>query len=510
MLPTLISEGPTGILELRSLFGRRRFIPDCDLDKALALLYAFHDLRGGPKGTLKDNYHAEGFNWFPGVISHLYWRCFYRYVQYEPLITDIVRRRMWPIFKNRVHLGKIERMLHPQKPNSEGLRIYGRELPAHNERIARSVSPDVLFYCTSPDNFRTREIIETLRAKGLSVCYLLSASKSLLAKAEAGSLELPAYFLHRNLRRFNRFGYQYDLSAFDKPMQTFLARIIAEMEVMLSERIDEFGSHLPNMAAMKPRLIMGTDDVNEIHPLLYAAKQHGILSMGWQVGHYGLRQAAFSLERLRREEYQWFDRLVVWGEYWKQMLQRYSGVYPEEMFVIGCNKHSYDYQRLPSPDFDSKNVLVPYEYFANTAACGQYVKKLLDLGYRVFFKVRPDERIEAQVQSYCLGEHARRLTIVERITDEFMGCINIVAGSMSTFLFDMLPYGKETWIFDTEFRLLDEFHKDGYARLVTLDDLDAMTPPEKADRWMDYTQFFNDMSLDEVVERHVVPLARGG
>ena len=74
----------------------------------------------------------------------------------------------------------------------------------------------------------------------------------------------------------------------------------------------------------------------------------------------------------------------------------------------------------------------------------------------------------------------------------------------------MLPYGKETWVFDTEFRLLEEFHTDGYARLVTLEGLADVEVPAKADRWMDYTRFFNDATLDEVVERDVIPLARRG
>lgn len=508
MFPTLISEGPTGVLELRSLLGRRVYEPNCDLDKALALLHAFEELKGGPEGRLKDNYWQDGFNWYPGCISHLYWRCFYRFTQYEPLIKDIIARRVWPIFKNRVHLGKVCRMLWPRKINQEGLRLYGELLPEHNRKLSETLRPDVLFYCTSPDNFRTREIIQTLRDKGLSVCYLLSPSKGLLAKRD--ELELPAYFIHRNLRRANRFGYRYDLSGFDKPTQFFLGRIIDELERNISERLDEHAAHLPNMERMRPGLVMGTDDVNEIHPLLYAAQRHGIPGMGWQVGHYGLRQAAFSLANIRRDEYQWFDKLVVWGEYWKDILQRYTDVYPDEMFVIGCNKHSRTCKRLASPGFDPRNVLVPYEYFANTMACGRYMKRLVDLGFTVFFKVRPDERIERQIESYHLGDYVPRIEIVERVTDEFMARINIVAGSMSTFLFDMLPYGKETWVFDTEFRLLDEFHTDGFARLVTLDGLADVAVPEKADRWMDYTQFFNEATLDEVVEREILPLTRRG
>jgi hypothetical protein len=75
---------------------------------------------------------------------------------------------------------------------------------------------------------------------------------------------------------------------------------------------------------------------------------------------------------------------------------------------------------------------------------------------------------------------------------------------MTTLLYDLLPYGKETWVLDTEFRLLDDMVADGLARRVRLDDIPTLVPPPKADHRLDYSYIFNDAPLEKVVEEHVL------
>jgi hypothetical protein len=148
---------------------------------------------------------------------------------------------------------------------------------------------------------------------------------------------------------------------------------------------------------------------------------------------------------------------------------------------------------------------VPYEFWGNTRLIGQYMMRMMDLGYTVYFKFKPDERPERQIDCYMLPpEYAGRLVRVFDITDELMAEINIVAGGMTTLLYDLLPYGKHTWVFETEFRLLDDMVRDGLAMKVRLDELESMPEPEKAERAMDYTYLFRDLPLSEVIERHVL------
>jgi hypothetical protein len=108
----------------------------------------------------------------------------------------------------------------------------------------------------------------------------------------------------------------------------------------------------------------------------------------------------------------------------------------------------------------------------------------MDLGYKIVFKARLDEEIDEQINSYNLGKISNdSWQIVSHITDEVMESIDFVAGTYSTMLFDLYPYGKPIVVFDTKFK----FNSDALqyiARFCSLEDLDRLSDliyPESAD-----------------------------
>lgn len=129
----------------------------------------------------------------------------------------------------------------------------------------------------------------------------------------------------------------------------------------------------------------------------------------------------------------------------------------------------------------------------------------MDLGYRVFFKPRPEEPIELQLEAYCLPEeHARRLVIAHDVDDALMEQVDIVAGTMTTLLYELLPYGKVVWIFDTEHKHLEDLVEDGLAHKVRLEDLAALGPSFFRPTHVDAASFFNPASLRAIIARHVL------
>jgi hypothetical protein len=132
------------------------------------------------------------------------------------------------------------------------------------------------------------------------------------------------------------------------------------------------------------------DDRNHVYPLLFACKTLGIPSLGYQFGMAGRYQQGYVLEGWEPEDgYQWYDRDVLWGAYWEEVVRRWSKVYPPGYFLMGANKTTYSYKRVDSADFHPRNVLVPYEIWGNTKRIGEYIKRMIDLGYTVHFKYRP-------------------------------------------------------------------------------------------------------------------------
>jgi len=296
-----------------------------------------------------------------------------------------------------------------------------------------------------------------------------------------------------------------DLSGLPADTAACFRAVIERAELNMSHQVWSFEQHLADLAADPPGMFFGLDDHQEVHPILFACRELGIPSLGFQLGMYARRQAAYVLERWEPGAYQWYDHVLVWGPYWEEVVRRRSRAFAEGFFLPGANKNPYSYRRLESARFDLKNILVPYEFWGNTKRIGEYMVRLMDLGWKVYFKLKPDERPERQLAAYRLPPgYAERLVPVERITDELMAEVNVVAGGMTTLLYDLLPYGKETWVFETEFRLLEDMIEDGLARRVRLEDLEDMPVPEKADRQMDYERLFRSESLESVLDKYVI------
>ena len=94
----------------------------------------------------------------------------------------------------------------------------------------------------------------------------------------------------------------------------------------------------------------------------------------------------------------------------------------------------------------------------------------MDLRY--FFKARTDEPVEQQLQAYFLDEHENDIVVFDKITTEIMSEVDVIVGTQTTLLFDLLPYNKPIWILDTPFRLLFDMVEDGFARLICWDDME--------------------------------------
>ena len=505
MLPIIITEGSSGILELRGLRGREEYFPDNDLEAALSHLFAFYELRAANGKRLRDNYWHLGFNWLSSRVNFLFWRCMFRFVQYGPLIERLHKNGTRPVVVNKLNFGRIWDLMHPpfallRRRKQE---VFAARVEAHNRAVAGRTRGGLLFYRYGPSDFRTREMLKIFEERHVPLVFNYSPSAKLLK--EAGGQPHPVYFLHRAVPGEPIFRNEYDLSAFPPLTRDFYAAVIRSIEETMSSAVREFESHKQHLASMRPDVYFGIDDANEVYPILFACNELGIPSVGYQLGMYARRQAGYVMEGWEPGEYQWFDNVIVWGAYWETAIRRHSRVFPEGYFLQGANKHSYCYRRLESPRFSPRNILIPYEFWGNTQLIGRYIQKLIDLGYTVFFKFKPDERPLRQLDSYCLPpEYRSRIVQVFEITDELMAEINVVAGAMTTWLFDLLPYGKETWVFETEFRLLDDMIKDGFARRVRLDELEDTRPEELTERNMDYRYLFNDTPLTEVLERHVL------
>ena len=131
--------------------------------------------------------------------------------------------------------------------------------------------------------------------------------------------------------------------------------------------------------------------------------------------------------------------------------------------------------------------------------------KFIDLGYNVHFKPRTDEALNDQLEAYCLPEaYVEKMKVVPHITPEFMQTIDIVTGTMTTLVYQLLPYHKVTWILDTEYRYLDHLVEEGLAHKVRYEDLDTLDERYFKKTEVQARDFFNPEPLEETLRKHVL------
>ena len=218
------------------------------------------------------------------------------------------------------------------------------------------------------------------------------------------------------------------------------------------------------------KLFLGLDDANVIYPLIYSSKEVGIRTVGIQHGLYARRHEAYILNSI--DHYDWYENVIVWGKYWQDVVEKNSKVFSSNFHLIGSNKHTYKVSDVNNFNKGcNKSILIPYEFLADTIKVGVYMKSLIDNGFEIYFKLRIDRSVNVQIEAYELNNYVNKIHIVHDITPLIMKKIDIVAGSMTTLLFDLLPYKKPTWVFDTSFRLLYDMVEEGMARLITEDDM---------------------------------------
>jgi hypothetical protein len=300
------------------------------------------------------------------------------------------------------------------------------------------------------------------------------------------------------------FQHSYNLHGIDIHKEFLFRRAIEKVEWNISGFIREYKTHCNNLKDKGFKIFYGFDDANGyVFPILYACRQNNIKTIGHQHGLYSKRHAGYIMEGIDPKDYVWFDKIIVWGDYWKDHILSISNVYSPDMFIVGANKLSWNYTLPKTSKSRPKNILVPYEFATNTYKVGRFMMKFIDLGYNVYFKPREDERLEDQLEAYRLpDEYRHRVSIITDIDNSTMEMIDIIVGTMTVLIYELLPFKKIIWVLDIEFNLIDDLVEDGYAHKIKYEDLDKLDESYFVRTEEDANYFFSSETLKETLSKH--------
>lgn len=459
-----VKEGDTGVLELRDQNGNIEiYQPDCDLDKAQYLLYEFYELKTADGLKVKDAFQIDGVDWFPNSVSMLYWQYFFQVVKYRTLIDQYIAGEIQFSQIAPGRFNNLIRMLGAQSGKRQKVEkllksLYHWTVSTRNRFIVKK-SGDLLFFRYGIDDFRTAELLNKLEERF-----------SVLQVTWVPVKKLPKHFFDKSVYLSSSASARIKRSVTLRDNPDFIFQsALGYAQSVINTQIATLKSHRNVFRHLNYLLFFGIDDANVVYPVLYAAQEAGMKTLGIQHGMGALRRhEAYIMHGIER--YRWYDNVLVWGEYWKQNILKHSKLFSNSFHILASNKHSYDYSFLPKQGHD-RTILIPYEFLADSIKVGEYIKAFIEKGYTIYFKPRPDRSLADQLHAYYLGEYENDVQIIENITPEIMAEIDVIAGTQTALLFDLFPYNKPVWILDTPFRLMYDMVEDGLARLITEEDM---------------------------------------
>ena len=120
-----------------------------------------------------------------------------------------------------------------------------------------------------------------------------------------------------------------------------------------------------------------------------------------------------------------------------------------------------------------------------------------------------EKYIEEQLRSYCLSDRcAKQVEVFIKLDAASLDRIDIVAGTMTTLVYELLPCGKIVWYLDTAFRHLEDLVDEGLAHRISLDEIrppGQMDPAKLKPSSVDCAHLFGETPLQEVIRSIVVP-----
>lgn len=459
----IVKEGDTGVLELTDQDGNTEiYQPDCDLDKTQKLLYEFYELKTKNGTKVKDTFQVNGIDWFPNSVSLLYWQYFFQVVKYRSLIDKYLAGEIQFSQIKPGRFNNLVGMLMPNYGKQQNIKkllkpLYHWIINLRNQFVVKK-SGDLIFFRYGIDDFRTDELLSKLKERFSVLQVTWVPVKKLLnyffdKSVYFSSSAVPCAKSSVKLRDDGDFIFQ---------------SALRYAQFVINTQIATFKSHRDVFKHLDYQLFFGLDDANIVYPFIYAAQESGIKTLGIQHGIYARRHEAYIMQGIDR--YKWYDNVLVWGKYWNDNVLRHSKLFSNSFHVLASNKHSYDYSFFPKQG-RKRTIMIPYEFLADSISVGEYIKTFIEKGYVIYFKPRLDRTLADQLHAYYLDKYEKDVKVVKKITPEIMAEMDVVAGTQTTLLFDLLPYNKPIWILETPFRLMYDMVEDKFARLITKDDM---------------------------------------
>jgi hypothetical protein len=217
--------------------------------------------------------------------------------------------------------------------------------------------------------------------------------------------------------------------------------------------------------------IISYDQIEGNLALILASKKLNIKTYGYQHGVIMKHHAGWLGFGIPKEYCNLIpDNIIVWGEYWKDKLIKYSNKYNENNIILGVNPKEKVYKKCDFRETNNmqKTILFPFEFLADNVKLSHYILKLIKLGFKVIIKLRPkgDGDMDSDLFAYDKSIRNKVTFKYELTEEEIIKNIDVVGCMHSTYAYEMMQYSKPIWFFESGLTFLEDIVEDKIAYLI--------------------------------------------
>jgi len=327
----------------------------------------------------------------------------------------------------------------------------------------------------SKSDFRFAPVYNFLRKKRVNYLEIFHTllDKNFLnnfVKRKRVAIYLEVFEYKNNIKK-RRNNVEFNLSSFNGVEQIFVRNILNDYLLWSQKSLFLIKKLTQILSRLKIKKLIAIDDPRYTNELIIACRENNIETIGIQHGHFTKYSVGWMNYNIPPKYSVTFDKLYVWNSYWRQVLLDYSSQYNEDNIEIGgILRKPKEFNLLKRKKVNSLldlNILVLSEPLSNKEEVGKFIDDLIDNGVKIFLSLRPDNLIKDPLASYNL-KNRNKVKLVYKIDEELLNKVDLVAGTYSTFLNEILYYGKPVIVFDTSMKHGHRLIEDGLALLVKL------------------------------------------
>ena len=454
-----------------SIDGGRVFKPQIDLERSLELLKSFNAVVDRRRRPIYKAWQYADYYLLPAFQQYLMWGFFVPLVKHHHFWTEIRSRNIRLEDRDYYSFGSLTRLLTT-------LRYQPRRKMDHyifaavSHMILPTVTPSVpILFCDdyADGDWRYSTLKHTLRQIPLQF-----ACSRELGRGSWGLIPKEGFFFHGHGYWG---GYKYESPDIDFSRLEDLLVYLSEWELkslicFLTARFSEIVSDCNYVLSIfkrwRPKMILAYDQLERNLSVVLAAKIANIPVVSYQHGaanRYatGVISPGIPTEVCNLKS----DKLILWGNYWKDRLTSYSNKYLENDLVVGCH-HSKRLVYRPQPLRVGKpvRILMPFEFLPFPEEVIEYIDLFAKRNWNVVIKLRP--AFPDSARAAYAGVPSSHVQFVEDITeDQIVNDFDAIAGAQSTFLYETSGLGRPIWYLRTSFKMIESIVTDGIAHELT-------------------------------------------